>query len=241
MLLLLLYPGLALVQALAPPAPPPTPSAPHTPTPSAPSVTAAPTQKAPTAPAENVVPPLAAPTQKAPTAPAENVIPPLAAAVQSDTSPDPAPAAVQSDTTSPGPACSTGAESVMPAGVSFSLPAQHGLPTQQQWDHTQQHTEPEPSKSMRESPKKTSLKKMSEEIRKIGREIIDRKAKTQRKDHVDEMQGFIEDAERKAAEHARNDEEDMPARKNEEELSKMDKLIAKAMEIMDTCPIQDID
>jgi hypothetical protein len=170
MLLLLLYPGLALIQALAPPAPPPTPSAP--------SVTAVPTQKAPTAPAENVVPPLAVPTQKARTAPAENIIPPLAAAVESDTSPDSASVAVQSDTTSPDPAHSTGkAESVMPAGVSFSLPAQHGLLPQQQWDHTQQHTEPESSKSMRESPKKTSLKKMSVEIRKIRREIIDRKAK----------------------------------------------------------------
>jgi hypothetical protein len=94
---------------------------------------------------------------------------------------------------------------------------------------------------MRESPKKMSLKKMSVEIRKIRREIIDRKAKTQRKDHVDKMQGFVEDAERKAAEHARNDEEDMRARQNEEELSKMDKLIAEAIEIMDTSPIQDID
>jgi hypothetical protein len=199
-----------------------------------------PTQKAPTAPAENVAPPLAAITQKAPTAPAENVIPPLAAAVQSDTSPDLAPAAVQSDTTSPDPDRCTGADSVMPAGVSFSLPAQHGLPPQQQWDHTQQYTEPEPSKSMRESPKTTSLKKMSVEIRKISREIIDRKAKTRRKDRVDKMQGFVEDAKREAAEHARNDEEDMRARKNEEELSKMDKLIAD-MEIMETSPIQDID
>ena len=40
---------------------------------------------------------------------------------------------------------------------------------------------------------------------------------------------FVEDAERKAAEHARNDEEHMRARQNEEELSKLDKLIAEAI------------
>jgi hypothetical protein len=116
---------------------------------------------------------------------------------------------------------------------------QPSLPPHQQWGHTQQHTEPELSKSIRESPKKMSLKKMSVEIRKIRRDIIDRKAKTQRKDRVDKMQSFVEDAEKKAAEHARNNEEDMRARQNEEELSKMDKLIAEAMEIIS--PIQDID
>ena len=109
------YPGLDVVQALAPPAPPHTPSAASD---------------------------SAAPTQKAPTAPANNVVPPFTAAVQSDTttSTDPAPAAVQSETTSP-------------AGVSFSLPAQHG------------------GDRMRESPKKESHKRKSEED-KINRRAI---------------------------------------------------------------------
>jgi hypothetical protein len=94
----------------------------------------------------------AAPTQKAPTAPANNVVPPFTAAVQSDTttSTDPAPAAVQSETTSP-------------AGVSFSLPAQHG------------------GDRMRESPKKESHKRKSEEDKINRRAILERKAKVKGK------------------------------------------------------------
>jgi hypothetical protein len=166
----------------------------------------------------------AAPTQKAPTAPANNVVPPFTAAVQSDTtSPDPAPAEGQSETTSPDPACSTGAESVMPAGVSFSLPAQHGLPLQQHMD------------VMRESPKKESHKRKSEEDKINRREILGRKAKDKRKDLVGKKRGFAENAERKMAA-----EQEMRARQNEEELIALENLIAEAQETMDL-GIEDID
>ena len=173
------YPGLDVVQALAPPAPPHTPSAASD---------------------------SAAPTQKAPTAPANNVVPPFTAAVQSDTttSTDPAPAAVQSETTSP-------------AGVSFSLPAQHG------------------GDRMRESPKKESHKRKSEEDKINRRAIRERKAKGKRQDQVDHLRKFVENAERKVA-----DEQEMRARQHEEEMIALDNLIAEAQETMGLS-IKDID
>ena len=173
------YPGLDVVQALAPPAPPHTPSAASD---------------------------SAAPTQKAPTAPANNVVPPFTAAVQSDTttSTDPAPAAVQSETTSP-------------AGVSFSLPAQHG------------------GDRMRESPKKESHKRKSEEDKINRRAIRERKAKGKRQDRVDHLQKFVENVERKVA-----DEQEMRARQHEEEMIALDNLIAEAQETMEL-GIKDID
>jgi hypothetical protein len=100
---------------------------------------------APTSSAPSVT---AAPAQKTPTAPAENVIPPLAAVVQSDTSPD--------------PACSTGAESVMPAdGLPPLFPV----------------AEKKPLKKKRESPKKETFNKLLENDKYTRRESILRNAK----------------------------------------------------------------
>ncbi len=112
----------------------------------------------------------------------------------------------------------------MPAGVSFSLPAQNGLPLQQHMD------------VMRESPKKESHKRKSEEDKINRREILGRKAKDKRKDLlVGKKRGFAENAERKMAA-----EEEMRARQNEEELIALENLIAEAQETMDL-GIEDID
>ena len=100
---------------------------------------------------------------------------PFTDAVQSDTttSTDPAPASVQSDRTT------------SPAGVSVSLPARHG------------------GDAMRESPKKESHKRKSEENKLNTREVLERKAKGKRKDRVDKM--------RKKAESATNAERKVSA------------------------------
>ena len=148
----------------------------------------------------------AAPTQKAPTAPANNVVPPFTAAVQSDTT----------TSTDPAPAA-VQSETTSPARVSFSLPAQHG------------------GDRMRESPKKESHKRKSEEDKINRREILGRKAKDKRKDLVGKKRGFAENAERKMAA-----EQEMRARQNEEELIALENLIAEAQETMDL-GIEDIN
>jgi hypothetical protein len=108
----------------------------------------------------------------------------------------------------------------MPAGVSFSLPAQHGLLLQQHMD------------VMRESPKKESHKRKSEEDKINRREIRRRKAKDKR---VGKKRGFAENAQRKMAA-----EQEMRARQNEEELIALENLIAEVQETMDL-GIEDID
>jgi hypothetical protein len=88
---------------------------------------------------------------------------------------------------------------------------------------------------MRESPKKESHKRKSEEDKINRRAILERKAKGKRQDRVDHLQKFVENAERKVA-----DEQEMRARQHEEEMIALDNLIAEAQETMEL-GIKDID
>jgi hypothetical protein len=81
---------------------------------------------------------------------------------------------------------------------------------------------------MRESPKKESHKRKSEEDKINRRAILERKAKGKRQDRVDHLRKFVENAERKVA-----DEQEMRARQHEEEMIALDNLIAEAQETME--------
>ncbi len=150
--------------------------------------------------------------------------------------------AVQSDTTTstdPAPA-SVQSDTTSPAGVSVSLPARHG------------------GDAIRESPKKESHKRKSEENKLNTREVLKRKAKGKRKDRVDKMRKKAEvaaeqemrtNAERKEAaeqemranaERKVAAEQEMRARQNEKEMHALDSLIAEAQDTMDL-GIEDID
>jgi len=135
-------------------------------------------------------------------------------------------AAVQSDTTTSTDPAPAAVQSK--AGVSFSLPDQHD------------------GEMIRDSPKRESHKKKSEENKMNTRAVLERQAKSKRQGRLDKMRKKAENAEnaeRMAAAEQKMQQE-MRARQNEAEHSFLDDLILEAQKDMEMdldLGIEDID
>jgi len=125
--------------------------------------------------------------------------------------------------TDPAPAA-VQSETTSPAGVSFSLPDQHD------------------GEKIRDSPKRESHRRKSEENKMNTRAVLDRHAKSKRQDRLDKMRKKAESAENAermlAAEQKMREEQEMRTRQHEKEMIALDDLILEAQ--MDL-GIEDID